>query len=112
MQIDMVRTNHLLVYVIVNTTSTHHVHKLIEIDLTITISVTLFHELHDSLRSQGRFNISVVKDRIQLLHRNLPIAIAIKDTECSPTHIFLHVMVLVESRSKEFSVVNFSTTIS
>merc|ERR1711957_640911 len=82
-----------------NAATPHHLHELLEIDLSVAVLVNFCHDLCNIL-GRRTLNSIVIEHMLNLSLVNLSITITIKDTECLPAHILGHVDFLVERCGK------------
>mmetsp|Transcript_65300 Transcript_65300/g.181581 ORF Transcript_65300/g.181581 Transcript_65300/m.181581 type:complete len:487 (-) Transcript_65300:174-1634(-) len=89
----------------------HHRHKLLEINDSVVISVDLGHQLLDGRRAHDFGNVAVTEDLLELVLRDLSIAVAVKGLERRPDNVVLQVQPLVQGGGQELGVIDDATTI-
>merc|ERR1712232_164699 len=89
----------------------HHRHKFVKVDLAVSISVELLHQL-GQVPVRQRLYVVISKDVRNLVLANRTVAIAVKHAEGSPADIFGHVQPLVQSSRQEFGVVDGAVPIN
>mmetsp|Transcript_49020 Transcript_49020/g.116632 ORF Transcript_49020/g.116632 Transcript_49020/m.116632 type:complete len:213 (-) Transcript_49020:1073-1711(-) len=88
----------------------HHLHELLEIDLSIAIHIDLLHDLSHILGC-CILDVTIRQHISNFLLADLAIAVSVKDAEGHPTYVFLDVGLLIQSGRQELRVINDSTSI-
>mmetsp|Transcript_26473 Transcript_26473/g.54931 ORF Transcript_26473/g.54931 Transcript_26473/m.54931 type:complete len:231 (-) Transcript_26473:821-1513(-) len=80
--------------------SLHHLAELLPRDLAIPVSVNL---LHNAVQPR---HVVILQDLLQFVPVYLTTAVCVKDAECCPQHLSLHVLLCRQCCSDELCVVN------